>query len=94
MAVRDGDWQLAVKHATIKSMMIVGPIAVVVWLFGVASTLVQVGFVTNEEAMKFDPKKIDPVAGLKRIFSMRSLVEGLKAIFKVAIVTIISVMVF
>lgn len=94
MAVRDGDWQVAVKYAAIKSMMVVGPIAVVVWLFGVASTLVQIGFLTNEEAMKFDPNKINPVEGLKKIFSMRSLVEGLKAIFKVAIVTTISVIVF
>jgi flagellar biosynthetic protein FlhB len=94
MSVRDGDWQLAVKHATIKGLMIVGPIAVVVWLFGVASTLLQVGFITNEEAMKFDPNRLNPVEGLKKIFSLRSLVEGLKAVFKVSIVTTISVIVF
>lgn len=94
MAVREGDWQMAVKHAMVKSSLIVGPIAIVIWLFGVASTLVQVGFVVNEEAMKFDPNRLNPVEGLKKIFSLRSLMEGLKAVFKVTIVAAISAMVF
>ena len=46
------------------------------------SKYVQVGFLFTTEPLKFDLKKIDPIKGAKRIFSIRALVELLKSFLK------------
>src|SRR5690606_30929296 len=38
------------------------------------------------EPLKFDLKKIDPIQGAKRIFSIRALVELLKSLLKIVII--------
>lgn len=86
---RDEDWIPAAQFAATKSVLIVGPLAGLLWLVNVASSVVQIGFLQNEEALKFDFKKIDPVEGFKRIFSLRALVEGLKALLKMIFVGLI-----
>jgi flagellar biosynthetic protein FlhB len=80
---------MAIKFATIKSAMIVAPLGAILWLVNVMSTVVQVGFLQNEEAMKFDLTKIDPVQGFKRVFSLKSVFEGFKALVKISLVSII-----
>ena len=80
------DWVAAIKFATIKSALIVGPFAGILWLVGVASTVIQIGFLNNEEAFNFDLEKINPISGFKKIFSFKSLFEGIKAIIKMSLV--------
>ncbi len=86
-AARQEDWIVAARFALTQTFLLVAPIFGFLWLMALASGLVQVGFLHNEEALKFKPERLNPVQGLKRIFSLRSLVEGLKAIFKVVIVS-------
>ena len=64
----------------------VGPILLVIGTAALAVNLAQVGFVVNEEAVNLKLERLNPVAGLKRLFSKRSLVELAKGIFKVLIV--------
>jgi type III secretion protein U len=52
------------------------------------------GMVFTAEPIKPDPKRIDPVSGFKRIFSMRSVVEFLKTLFKVIAVAVAFVIVY
>lgn len=49
---------------------------------GVASNLAQVGFVMSAESMTPSFNKINPIEGLKRLFSRRAAFEGAKAILK------------
>jgi flagellar biosynthesis protein FlhB len=91
---REEDWRGVVQFVGIKGIQVVGPIAVIAWLMGIASTVVQIGFLNNEEALTPDFNRINPVEGFKRIFSMRSLFEGLKAVIKVSLITGIVVMIF
>jgi flagellar biosynthetic protein FlhB len=93
-SARDSDWYIAFRFAAVKSALVVLPIAGILWLTGVASSLAQIGFLTNEEALKFDIQKLDPVAGMKRIFSLKSLFEGAKAVIKVSIVAVIVYFIF
>ena len=51
------------------------------------------GWSFSTEAMKFKGERINPVAGLKRLFAMRGLVELLKALAKFALVGTIAVLV-
>ena len=85
-SVHHGSWIAAFQFSIKKTALIVGPIFGVMFLMAFVSNVVQVGFLTNEEAMKFKPDRLDPIQGLKRIFSMKSLVEAGKAVFKFTLV--------
>ena len=89
MSARQEDWFAALEFAATKSALIILPLGGLLWLIGVASSLVQVGFVSNEEAFKFDLNRLNPVEGFQKIFSLRSLVEGAKSVLKVLIVGLI-----
>ncbi|MCP9474923.1 MAG: flagellar biosynthesis protein FlhB [Nitrospira sp.] len=56
-------------------------------LIGGGATILQTGFLFRPEALQLDPGRINPLKGLSRLFSLRSLVELLKGLFKIAIVT-------
>ncbi|MCB9025963.1 MAG: flagellar biosynthesis protein FlhB [Bdellovibrionaceae bacterium] len=77
-----------------KTIFLVAPVCGIVWLVSFASSVLQIGFLSNEEAFKFSLERINPLSGLKRVFSLRSLVEGIKAVFKLIIVGSISYAVF
>lgn len=85
-SAKNEEWVPAAKFALKKSALIVGPITGVLWVVSFISSVVQIGFLTNEEAMQFKLDKINPIQGFKRIFSFRSVIEGLKAVVKVVIV--------
>ncbi len=52
----------------------------------IASGFAQHGFILSPEKLKPDLERISPLAGAKRMFSMRSLVEFAKGIAKLAVV--------
>lgn len=72
------------------AVRIAGPVAGLVLVVGLLSQLVQIGFLATLEPLKPKWERIDPLAGLRRIFSARAVVELLKAMVKVAIVALIS----
>lgn len=69
--------------ASIEVVKMLAPIVLIVIVAGLASNLLQVGFLFTSEPLKFDLKKIDPIQGAKRIFSIRALVELLKSLLKI-----------
>lgn len=89
MSARQEDWFAAIQFASVKMALIVVPLGAILWLIGIAASLVQVGFLSSEEALKFDLNRLNPVDGFKKIFSLRAVVEGLKSILKVLIVSAI-----
>ena len=92
-AARENDWLAAFRYSIEKVFLIVGPIGIILWLVSFASSVVQVGFLVNEEAIQFKVDKLNPIEGFKRVFSLRSLVEGIKAVFKMSIVVTIAIVV-
>ncbi len=85
-AVKSNEFGPIVFFVLKKMVFLGGPIILMLLLLSIVSTVVQVGFLYNEEAMNFDLEKINPMSGLKRIFSMKSLVEGLKSLLKLIFV--------
>ncbi|HLS66500.1 MAG TPA: flagellar biosynthesis protein FlhB [Pseudogracilibacillus sp.] len=75
-----------IKEVLIMFAMIVAPIMAIAAIIAIAANLLQVGFLFTTEPLKFDLKKIDPIQGAKRIFSIRALVELLKSFFKIIFV--------
>lgn len=62
------------------------PVMVVAMTAAVAGNLLQFGLLFTAEPLKFDLKKIDPIKGLKRIFSIRAIVELFKSVLKISFI--------
>ena len=62
------------------------PIVVPIMIFGVLGNYIQTGFLFTSEPLKPDFKKLNPISGFKKMFSMRSVVELLKQLALVSIV--------
>ena len=69
--------------------LIMAPLFLTVVIAGLLANYIQFGFILSWEALtpKFD--KIDPFKGFQRFISLRSLVELVKSLLKMAIVTVI-----
>ncbi|MBB1268972.1 type III secretion system export apparatus subunit SctU [Shewanella sp. SR44-3] len=65
------------------------PIALLSACIAIIAHLVQFGLLFSAEPIKPELKKINPVDGAKRIFSVKSLIEFLKSIIKVVLLTLI-----
>lgn len=59
----------------------------------VLSAILQHGFIVSSESLMPKLERISPISGMKRIFSMRSVVEFIKGLIKICVVGIISFMV-
>ncbi len=59
------------------------PVLVPVAVMGFVANVIQVGFVISTEAMALKLNKLNPVAGMKRFVSLKSMVELGKSIIKV-----------
>ncbi|WP_373898329.1 fused FliR family export protein/FlhB family type III secretion system protein [Haloimpatiens sp. FM7315] len=73
----------------LKIAIIILPVAIPIMLFGVAANLAQVGFLHTNEPLKPDLKKLNPISGFKKIFSIRSLIELVKDLSIVSVVSFV-----
>jgi len=69
----------------LESIMLVAPVLGILLLVGVAASLLQTGPVFSFEPLKPDFTRINPAAGLKRLFSTRLLFEAGKNLLKLAV---------
>lgn len=65
---------------------VLGPIFAVMMVAGIVANVAQVGFLFTMKPLMPDFSRINPLQGFKRLFSMRSMVELVKSIAKLAIV--------
>ncbi len=65
-----------------KIILSVLPLLLVAMLTGVICSYLQIGFLFTTDTLKFKLDKISPLKGFKRLFSMKSVVEMVKAIVK------------
>jgi flagellar biosynthetic protein FlhB len=71
-------------------LLSLAPIAAVCLVAGVLVSLAQVGLHPSPQALKPDPKKLNPLQGAKQIFGTHALFEGTKSIVKVVAVSAIA----
>lgn len=67
-------------------LKVIAPVLVVAVVAGLLSGYAQVGFLFTTKTLAFKFDRINPLSGLKRIFSIRSITELFKSIFKILIV--------
>ena len=58
------------------------PVLLTALCVGVLAHVAQIGFLFSPEVLELKPDRINPINGLKKLFSMKSMVEALKAFFK------------
>ncbi|EJO5346011.1 fused FliR family export protein/FlhB family type III secretion system protein [Clostridium botulinum] len=65
------------------------PVALPVMLFGVAANYLQTGVLFTKEPLKPDFKKLNPINGFKRMFSLRTVMELFKDLTVITVVGIV-----
>jgi len=74
------------------TLLIVFPVMLVAMVAGVTANVGQVGFLFTTEPLKMKLEKINPLSGFKRMFSVRSIVELIKSIFKISAISFVAYM--
>jgi flagellar biosynthetic protein FlhB len=78
---------LSMSIYTMKELLLaVLPISLFVAVAGIFAAFVQFGFVFTTKPLIPDLKKIDPIKGMKNLFSIKKLIESIKIVLKVAFV--------
>lgn len=70
----------------IRLFIVILPMVLPIMIMGVLSNFLQTGFIFSKETLKPDLKKLNPISGFKRMFSLRTVVELIK---DVSIVTVV-----
>lgn len=69
-------------------LAVIGPVLIVIFLISLASNISQVGLKISLEALEPKFNKLNPLTGIKRILSTRSLVELVKTLLKFFLVSL------
>lgn len=85
------DWTVAdgvafLRQAALGGLGAAAPLALVAWIVVLLAGAAQAGLVFTSVPLAPRLDRLDPVAGLRRLWSRRVLVELLKAVLKVAVV--------
>ncbi|MGN1350207.1 MAG: flagellar biosynthesis protein FlhB [Anaerovoracaceae bacterium] len=76
-------------YSIISMAVIVLPLVLAAALSGTLATAVQTRFLFSYESMKPKLERISPLKGIKRMFSLRSLVELLKNMIKISVIAVV-----
>ncbi|MDD3170124.1 MAG: flagellar biosynthesis protein FlhB [Eubacteriales bacterium] len=77
---------LLLKEATMVFFVTTVPILIVLALTGIIMTGAQTGFLVSGELLRFKYSRISMLQGLKRMVSLRSLVQLVKSIIKITVI--------
>jgi len=75
-----------ISETIIMMAKIVGPILLAALVTGFVANVLQIGFLVSTEPLKIDIGRLNPVKGIKRIFSQRAIAELFKTILKTCLV--------
>ena len=82
-----------ISELAVEGLMVVaktaGPILLVTMLCAVVATFTQTKFLVTTELLKPQFERINPLKGIKRLFSLKSLIEALKGLLKIGLLMII-----
>ena len=90
MGVTEESVRLVVYDLIVHVAKILLPIFLAAFVGALFSNYIQVGVLFTTKPLVFKLERINPIQGAKRIFSVRALVELLKAMLKIAFVAIVT----
>ncbi len=77
-----GDWTPLTKDVVLKPLLFVVALMITAFLVGALQTR----FLFTLYPLRFDWQKVNPVSGFKRMFSLMTLWDGIRAVLKAALV--------
>ncbi len=83
-----------VFHAFLRTLLICAPFFLVGFLIAFLSDFVQVGFKPTGKPLQPKLSKLNPISGMKKIFSTRKLFELLKSILKLVVMAVVIITYF
>ena len=93
LAVANDEPATAFSMMTAKSLQmllsVILPLALACIVGVLAGSYLQVGFMFAFEAMKPDLNKLNPLEGVKKIFSLKNLMEFVKSLLKVSVLSLL-----
>ena len=92
MAVDEKGISILLRNITLGSIAVLSVPLLGSIIVALSAGFLQNGIVISAESLKPKFSKISPVAGLKRIFSMRTVVEFIKNIIKISVVSTVAFM--
>lgn len=86
------EWDVALAYEAMQvtfrtAAKILAPVLAASFLAGILVNMAQVGFLFTLEPLSPKLNKLNPIEGAKKLFSKRSLVELLKSLFKLVIIS-------
>jgi flagellar biosynthetic protein FlhB len=82
---------VAFLSAMFQEMLVVmAPLMIGMLIAGVVANVGQIGFLLTGKTLTPNLKKINPVSGIKRLVSLKSLVEALKSILKTSLIGLLA----
>jgi len=85
-AFTDKSLKTIIVKTSMTGIKAAAPVLISTMCLGVLSQLAQVGFVYAPEALEWKGDRLNPINGIKRLVSMKALVEAVKSILKFVIV--------
>lgn len=82
-------FEILIREIIKKMIILILPIVLIAMFCAMLANFFQIGFLFAFESAKPDIKKINPMEGIKKIFSMNNLVELVKSIIKIAFLGIL-----
>ncbi|WKY45517.1 flagellar biosynthesis protein FlhB [Eubacteriaceae bacterium ES2] len=82
-------FSIIMKELVVTIFITALPIVTILMLVAFVMSGVQTKFLISGESIKFKFNKLNPISGIKRIFSLRSIVELIKSILKVVLIIVI-----
>lgn len=67
-------------------LMLVAPFGLILLTAGVLAHILQTGWVWSTERLEWNFGRLNPLSGVKRLFSLRALMELVKSLFKIALI--------
>ena len=86
----ENEMMIMFRHAVIQIIIIIAPIFIIGFLVAFLSDLMQVKWFPTTKPLKPKFSKLDPIKGFKKIFSGNSIVELIKSLAKIFIITYMS----
>jgi flagellar biosynthesis protein FlhB len=90
LGTANASMNLLYNENVIKFFIILGPVFAALMVIGFATNVAQVGFHVSTKALEPKFEKLNVIAGIGKMFSMRSLVVGVRDTIKLAIIGIVA----
>lgn len=85
----ENDMMIMCREMVIQTIIILAPVLIVALVMSLLADIIQIKWLVTTDPLKPKFNKLNPLNGFKRIISVNSLVELVKAILKIGIISIV-----